>query len=116
MTGWLPIDTPPIHADVVRWTEPVFYYPKSKRSKPKRIGSREITAEVLKVEGEWAVLLVADCKKITEDTLRDVEILKPKVEIKRKMPTLMRNKPERMAWSDEDARKEVISSLFKFMS
>lgn len=107
MTGWLPIYSPPIHADVVRWTEPVFYYPKSKRAKPRRIGTREITAEVLKVEGEWAVLLVADCKKITEETLRDVETFKPNTEIKRKVPTLMRNRPQRLKWSDEGAREAI---------
>lgn len=108
MTDWIPIDPLPIHADVIRWTEPVFHYPRSKRARPKKIGTREVTAEVLKVEGEWAALLVRGCRKVSEDSLRGVEIFKPSSEIKRKLPTLMRNRPLRLRWSDETARVAVV--------
>lgn len=108
MTGWQEISVPPIPADVVRWIEPVFYYSKRKKARPVKTGSREVTAEVLKIEGEWIFLLVRGCKKITADTLKDIEIFKPGKEIKRKTATLLRNNPERLIWSDETAREAIL--------
>lgn len=108
MKDWLRIETQPIHADVIKWVEPVFYYPKRKNGRSSKIGTREVTAEVLKIEGEWIFLLVLSCKKITEPTLRDVELFKAGQEIKRKIATVVRNHPERLLWSDESAREEIL--------
>lgn len=111
MSNWQKIIHPPIHADVIRWIEPIFHYPKSKKSKPTKIGSRSMITEVLKIDGDWAHLLVKDCTMKSIDTMRNIEVIKPDTEIKRKMNTLLRNNPERLLWSDETARTEVLKGI-----
>lgn len=68
MTGWIPLTNEFIAADVIRWDEAV-YAKCGRRSRcPVKIGTRRVTAEVLKEPdtGGWVALLVRRCEGPTK--------------------------------------------------
>jgi len=114
MAEWIPIGGDFIEADVIRWTEGVYRNRRRKKSKPMRIGERLVMAEVLRDEAGWVNLLVRGCEVLSASfgrDIRDVPGLPKNTEIKRKRKTIVRGKPERLAWSDESARAIVASKF-----
>ncbi len=111
MAIWIPCEDGFIEADVIRWKESAWerWGPRSARAV--NIGDRWVTAEVLREEEGWVYLLVRGCKVVTEKTARKVKVLKKGSETKRKRKTIMRGKPERLAWSEESVRA-VLASKF----
>jgi hypothetical protein len=106
--NWVSAGKDFIHADVIRWTEAVWKERRSKKAKPVKIGTRQITAEVLKDEDGWVTLLILQ-NALTEDkSFKPIPPLKTGIEIKRKRPTLEKGNPERLLWSDESAREVLV--------
>lgn len=110
MEQWISASEGFIQADVIRWTEGIYEKRRRKHAKSPRIGERQVTAEVLEVEDdEWLKLLVRQCVIIKDDHAGSrLPPLKIGEQIKRARKTVERGKPERMLWSDEDARKLVL--------
>lgn len=110
MGQWISASEGFIEADVIRWTEGIYAKRRRKNAKSRRIGKRQVTAEVLEATDDgWLTLLVRACV-ITKDDFagRRLPPLKIGDEIKRARRTVDRGKPERLLWSDEDARQSVI--------
>jgi hypothetical protein len=112
MTVWIPVGDGFIEADVIRWKEPVFK--NRRRGQPARVGDRLVTAEVLREADEdgWVHLLVRHSEVLSVKTswqLSDVLLPATGTETRRRLRTIVRGNPERLAWSDESARAIVAS-------
>jgi hypothetical protein len=111
MSDWIPCGDAFLPADVVRWREGVWERPNRGKAKPRMTGERIVTAELLADGGDgWVRLLVRACF-VMEDKSdgRRALLLKPGEEIKRKRTTLEKGAPERLRWSDESARAELLA-------
>lgn len=113
MAEWIPVGNDFIGADVIRWKEGVFNYRRRKKAKPRLLGERQVTAEVLKIDKQgWVVLLVRLCEVVSVGwNVREVPLLLKETEIKRKRTTILRGNAERLLWSDEGARASVASEF-----
>jgi hypothetical protein len=111
MAEWVPITDRFIAADVIRWKERVYLNRPSRRGRGVKIGERVMTAEVLKGPDSrgWVRLLVRQCEPLVEYTVRKLPSYMNGAEIKRARKTIMRGSPERLTWSDENARAVVTS-------
>jgi|SRR5579862_5103587 len=114
MAGWIPVGDGFIEADVIRWKEPVFK--NRRRGQPTRVGERLVAAEVLRAPDKdgWVYLLVRGTEVVSARTgwsLSDVLLPATGKETKRRLPTIVRGNPQRLAWSDESARAIVASQL-----
>ncbi len=112
MAVWIPVGDGFIAADVIRWKEPVFK--NWGRGQPARVGDRLVAAEVLREAGEdgWVHLLVRQSEVLSVKTswqLSDVLLPPTGTETRRRLRTIVRGNPERLAWSDESARAIVAS-------
>jgi hypothetical protein len=114
MTEWIRLTADFIEADVIRWNEAVFARQSRRARQPIKIGTRRVTAEVLKgpdAEG-WVALLVRRCEVLSETVIgQTVEVFKNGKSLRRSRNTLLRGEPERLLWSDETAR-DVVASAF----
>jgi hypothetical protein len=100
-----------IETDVLRWTEGIFES-RRRKGKARKIGEREVVAEVQSRGGDgWIRLLVRRCI-ITRDECAGQSIppLKPETLIRRNLKTVLRGNPQRLLWSDESARAAVVAS------
>lgn len=111
MADWMPCAEGFIVADIIRWHEGVWDRRGPKAARARKIGDREVTAEVIDGPDEqgFVLLLVRYCV-LAKDTA--VGMIQPGEQMKRKVNTIQRGKPERMAWSDETARMGVMGSRF----
>lgn len=114
MAEWIPCGKGFIEADVIRWKEAVWGPRNAKRPGPGkniRIGDRLVTAEVLGEADEdgWVWLLVRGCEVVFLKEGRKIELLKKGLKTKRQQRTVLRGKPERLPWSDEGARDQIVS-------
>jgi hypothetical protein len=110
MAVWIPVGDGFIEADVIRWKEPVFK--NRRRGQPVRVGDRLVTAEVLREADKdgWVYLLVRHSEVLSVKTswqLSDVLLPATGKETRRRLRTIVRGNPERLAWSDESARAIV---------
>jgi hypothetical protein len=112
MAIWIPVGDGFIEADVIRWKEPVF---KNRwRGQPALVGDRLVTAEVLREADGWVYLLVRHSEVVSVRTswqLSDVPLPATDKEAQRRLRTILRGNPERLAWSDESARAIVASQF-----
>jgi hypothetical protein len=114
MAVWIPVGDGFIEADVIRWKEPVF---KNRwRGQPALVGDRLVTAEVLREADQdgWVYLLVRHSEVVSVRTswqLSDVQLPATGKETQRRLRTILRGNPERLAWSDESARAIVASQF-----
>lgn len=99
-----------IAADVIRWKEAVFDR-GGRRKKALRIGERQVIAEVIDRGADgWVRLLVRACTITRDDQAgKHVPALKPESEIRRGEKTILRGKPERLFWDEEEARDAVMA-------
>jgi hypothetical protein len=114
MAVWISVGDGFIEADVIRWKEPVF---KNRGwGEPVRVGDRMVTAEVLREADKdgWVYLLVRHSEVASVRTgwqLSDMLLPATGKETRRKLRTIVRGNPERLAWSDESARAIVASQF-----
>ena len=111
MGNWIAATEGIIVADVIRWTEGIYEKRRRKKDKSRRIGERQVTAEVLEVTNDgWLKLLVRACTITHDDyTGSRLPLLKAGDEIKRARKTVERGRVQRLLWTDEAARELVIS-------
>ena len=114
MAVWIPVGDGFIEADVIRWKEPVFK--NRRRGQPARVGDRLVAAEVVREADEdgWVYLLVRQSAVVSVKTswqLSDVLLPALGTETRRRLRTIVRGNPERLAWSDESARAIVASQF-----
>jgi len=108
--GWVSCGSSFIEADVVRWSEVAWQKPRwGSKSKAVHTGERLVIAEVLRIEGEWLVLLVRDGKVMNEKSGWKVPTMAAGMEVRRKRSTVEKGRPERLLWSDESARALLVS-------
>jgi hypothetical protein len=110
---WIPCSSGFIEADVIRWNEGVWQKPRRRRGRAVNIGDRVIIAEVLRDEGGWLDLLIRGCTVASEKTGCKVSTLATNLEIRRKRHTIEKGKPERLLWSDETVRAELVSKFLE---
>jgi hypothetical protein len=110
MVEWIPCTDGFIEADIIRWQEAIWERRASRNNKGAKIGSRMVTAEVLRddTKHDWVRLLVRGCVLLERFTQKDTVQPKNGDEITRKRATILRGKPERLLWSDEDNRSKLV--------
>ena len=112
MTVWIACGADIIAADVIRWREPIWERRGPKGAKPRKVGDREVVAEVIDgpdADG-WMILLVRGCTLLTDS--RPEDQLKTGQEMRRKATTITRGEAARLEWTDEAARRAVRGSRF----
>ena len=111
MAEWVSVEGDFIKADVIRWHEPIYGLTRRKNRKPIKLGERRVTAEVLSEAHEdgWVHLLVRRCEILSQVEGKTIPPLKIETEVKRAEKTIMRGEPERLTWSDENARSLLAS-------
>lgn len=114
MTEWIPCETGFITADVIRWREGIWLRRGPKARRAVKIGDRLVVAEVLQEADEegWVLLLVVSCEIIGEisgvkEGRREWR-LKKGSQFKRKVGSIKRGRPERLAWSEEGVRAKLV--------
>lgn len=107
---WLVCGKRFIEADVIRWKEAIWKPKARRKSRPKKIGERLVTAEVLKREtGGWLRLKVNQCVTKNEDAWPwTIAELKPGLLMRRSIETIGKGRPSRLRWTDEAAREAVL--------
>lgn len=118
MSQWIAVSEGFIEADVIRWTEGIFEKRRGKNARSVRIGERQVTAEVLQMTDDgWLRLLVRACVIIRNDFAgRRIPPLQLNAEIRRARKTIAKGKPERLLWSDEDARRTIVRNASIFLT
>lgn len=114
MTEWVAVGGGFIQADVIRWKEGVFERRGPRGRRVVLAGDRMMTAEVLKEADRdgWVFLVVVSCKVGTSRIhRRELIPIKAGTEIKRAYKTIVKGKPERLLWSDENARAMLASKF-----
>lgn len=115
MTEWVAVGGGFIQADVIRWQEGDWVRRGSRgRVRSVLVGERVVTAEVLQPvdAGGFVLLKVAGCAVgVSRIHRKEVTALKAGAEIKRAYKTIVKGKPERLLWSDENNRA-LLSSRF----
>lgn len=110
MTEWAACGSRFIEADVIRWREPIWKPKKNNRAKPRKIGERVVTAEVLKREAAgWVRLKITACETVNaDDWVWTIPALKVGSVTRRQSANIGRGRAHRLLWSDESARRSVI--------
>ncbi len=65
--NWIAATEGIIVADVIRWTESIYEKRRRKKDKSRRIGERQVTAEVLEVTDDGCLKLLVRACTITQD-------------------------------------------------
>ena len=97
--------------DVVRWTEGIWHSKrKKKKRKVTRLGTREVTAQVLTLDPkDFLSLTVLKCVVIENRYGGDIKPFKKSDLIKRKRSTLARGGAEKLVDLDPPKRPKVVS-------
>lgn len=114
MGEWVSAKDGFIKADVIRWTEGIYEKRRRRKASDRRLGERQVAAEVIAESNDgWLKLLVRACA-ITKDDYAGGALPQLKIgdTIKRARKTVERGKPERLLWEDEEARECVLSERF----
>lgn len=114
MTEWVAVGGGFIEADVIRWKEGVFERRGPRGRRVVKAGDRVMTAEVLKEADRdgWVHLLVRSCEVgVSRIHRREMIPVKAGTQIRRAYKTIVKGKPERLLWSDENVRA-LLSSKF----
>ena len=90
--------------DAIRFEEPIWGR-RSQRHQDEIVGKRLITAQVAVEDGEWITLDISEVE-ILEYRLPGRPKAVKKSE-RRKRRNIERGRPQRLAWSDEEARAMV---------
>jgi hypothetical protein len=112
---WLTCGTDFIVADVIRWREPVWKpQPRNSKKKPVITGHRVIAGQIVKIDRSgWVHIEVAECTVApAPNWLRPLYPLKTGEVVRRQRSKNGQGKVERLPWSDESARAEIVGSRF----
>lgn len=107
---WVPCGDRYIDADVIRWREAIWKPKTGKKSRPRKIGERLVTAEVVKREsGGWVRLKIRQCETTNaEDWIFTIPPVEIQSVVRRQAATIKRGKPARLEWTEEEARQSVL--------
>jgi hypothetical protein len=107
---WKPADSGLIEADVVRWTEAI-WGPSRRRKRRLPWGKQQVTGQITALEGDSLSLKIMEAKIVETNIGAELKPHKPGTIIRKKRSTLLKGRPERLLWSDEDARNSALGQL-----
>ena len=115
-TKWIPCGEKFIVGDVIRWIEPIWLELKKKKKggkkKVEKLGTRRVTAEVVKIDGSGYVSLsILECEILSTGDGPKPEPLKKGESLRKLRRTIGKGNGERLKWSREDARSLVVSKF-----
>jgi len=103
MPKWIPCGESFVTGDVVRWKEPVWKPKARKSSKPKMIGERLITAQVVQCDAEWVEFALQSCQTTNAELWwKRIPELKANEPLRRRRGPLLKKSPERRPWDGKD--------------
>lgn len=110
--NWIPVCGAFIEADVVRWTEAIWSEKKRGRGKNAKnvlIGKQQVTGQITLIDDDFVHIKVIEAK-FTEQAGAKPGQLRTVGDIIRKKPkTLSKSALERLLWSDEKSRADIIA-------
>lgn len=109
---WVNCGNKYIVADVIRWRETIWKPRVTKRARPRKIGDRLLTAEVLRRDASgWVQLKVVRSETTpADDWLRPIRELEVNAVVRRQAGTIQRGRPSRLIWTEEGAREAVLGN------
>lgn len=98
-----------VESDVVEWTEAIWPPSHSRRRKRSRPwGKQKVTAQITAVDGDFVKLTVLRSAIVENIIGSELKPHKVGTTITKKRQTLLRGKPERLLWSEEDVRNVLL--------
>ena len=111
-TTWLPATTSFIEADVVRWTENIWSDKKQGRGKKAKhilLGKQQVTGQITNIDDEFVHIKVIEATLIEKVGASDRNLRKAGDIIRKKPKSLVNAGLERLLWSDEKSRADIIT-------
>jgi hypothetical protein len=103
-----------LESDVVEWTEAI-WPPNSFRKKKRRPwGKQTVTGQITKIEDDFIAVLVLKARITENNFSSELRPHKVGTTIKKKRRALLKGRPERLHWSEEDVRAALLSELHDF--
>ena len=100
-----------LESDVVKWTEAIWPTRKTrKRARP--WGEQEVTAQIIDQDGDYIELKVLKAVISQNHIGSDLRPYKVGTIFKKKRQTILRGKPERLRWSEEDVRAALTKEFY----
>jgi hypothetical protein len=111
MPVWMPFGGRFVIGDVYRWHQPAWKPKGRRKSKSRRIGDREIIAQLIGVEGDILIFKLMSCKtKNDEDWWRPIAELKADEPLRKYRASLAKLKPDRRPWGTADGEPARLNS------
>lgn len=97
-------------SDVIEWTETI-WPPRNPRSrkKPRPWGKQKVTAQITEIEAEYIKLTVLKSEIIENTIGSELKPHKVGSVITKKKDTILKGDPQRLHWSEEDVRFNLIN-------
>ena len=98
-------------SDVIEWTETIWPARKPRRkSKPKPLGKQKVTGQITGIERDFITLTILKAE-ITENPHRaDIKPHQTGMTITKKQQTILKGEPQRLHWSEEDVRFNLLQA------
>lgn len=97
-----------IVGDVVEWTE-AMWPPKRGKKKQRPLGEQKAIGQIAEIDGDFIKITVLKSEITKNDAIKDLYSHKVGTTIARKRATLLRGKPERLLWSEEEVRATLLT-------
>ncbi len=99
-----------LESDVLKWKE-AMWAPKRRRKQRHPWGEQEVTGEVTAIDGDFVSLKVLKAEITKSNVAADLKPHKVGAVIRKKRATLMKGKPKRLYWSEEEVRAALIDEV-----
>lgn len=111
MMSWTDSDDQLVISDVIEWTETVWPPRKPRRkSKPKPLGKQKVTGQITGIEGDFITLIILKAEITDNPHKADIKPHTVGKAITKKRQTILKGEPQRLHWSEEDVRNDLIET------
>lgn len=103
---WVSFEGEFLESDVIRWTEAI-WAPNRRKKQKRPWGTQEVTGQITAIDGDFTTIKVMKAEIRENHIAKTLNPYRTDVTIKKKKQTLLKGNPQRMLWSDEDARESL---------
>lgn len=97
-----------LESDVVEWVETIWSPKRTRRKKAYPWGKQKVTAQISSIEGVYLKLTVLKSEIMENNAIKELIPHKVGTVITKKQSTLLRGNPERLLWSEEGVRANLM--------
>ena len=109
--NWIAAGSDIIEADVIRWVEAIWSEKKRGRGKNAKnvlIGKQRVTGQITLIDDDYVHVKVIEAELIEDKGAKERRIRKTDDIIRKKPQSLTKGEVERLLWSDEESRANIV--------